>query len=318
MIADMPPRADGFRAKKFVRLFIAAFAASIAAAACGTKSQTNVVSRSASATSAAWAADGRVIFPEEVGTGPVTTAIKTFDPKTRERGVLLTVIGQPTWFDSDSIDRVLIGGLGGEWTLLREDGAVLFVVTSLPGVSGAVAMPRISFNGTKVAFVTASAPADLDVFTAADGQKVSAFAAFEPSAQVRTLAWKPDGLSIFYVKGDPSGVLPDAILRVATDDSNARVTILQDPAVPFIDRLFVSADGAKLLFSGRDAASHSGVWTVPSVGGVSPVKIASPGGDRLSVRAAAGPSPDGVHFVLTAATAAGPRLTVEPIVPEAP
>ena len=100
----------------------------------------------------------------------------------------------------------------------------------------------------------------------------------------------------------------------SSTNAASRQAIFQDAAIPFLNRVFVSNDGATLLVSGEDADGKTAVWTLPSAGGT-PVKIAEEGGSRLTVRAASGPSPDGERFVMFATTARGTVLTVEPLDP---
>ncbi len=280
----------------------------IAAAGCGQPAKSNVVARDSD--KAAWTATGRVVYLEVVGQAPTRTAIKMLEPGSGDRTTVGEVIGDVTFLDADDTDRILLGGIGGAYTILRQNGDVLYTVVNVPDATDGYVALHLSASGTMLALVTHPPMPDLQVHQVTDAATLQNFVDFEGTAQVREIDWSPDDQQIYYIARDPTGVAADRIVRVPATDAAQKTLVYQDPSVPRFEKVFVSNDGATLLVSGEDAAGVSGVWTIPSAGGAATL-VGQEGGNRLRVAAATGPSPDGTRFVLHSTTARGTLLTVE-------
>jgi len=283
-----------------------------AAAACAGEQapKNNVISKEA--TLAAWTSNGKVVYTEEVDTGPLKHGVFLFSPSSGKSEQIAEVFGAPTFLDADDTDRILLGGIGGAFTVLQQDGAVLYEVTILADVTGGYVGLHLAASGTKLALATQQTQPDLQVHSVVDGSRLVELPDIEGAATIRELEWSAEDTFLFYSLGDSTGATPDAIRRVLSASVSAPALIFQDAAIPRIDRLFLSSDGSTFVFSGADDADEQGVWTLPASGGAA-VRIAREDSRRLSVRAASGPSPDGRHFVLHSDTAHGTRLTVEPV-----
>ena len=279
------------------------------AAGCGAPPpKDGVISKTA--TLAAWTSNGKVVYTEEIDTGPVRHAVRLFSPGSGKRETIAEVTGEPTFLDADDTDRILLGGIGGVYTVLRQDGTVLYEVTILSGVTGGYTGLHIAASGTKVALATIQTQPDLQVHSVVDGSPLHAHPDVEGSATIREVEWSPDDTFLYYSLGDPTGAQPDDIRRVLAASSSVPASVFTDAQIPRIDRLFLSSDGTTFVFSGVDAAGEMGVWMLPVTGGTA-IRVAREDERRLTVRAATGPSPDGERFVLLADTARGTRLTVE-------
>lgn len=280
-----------------------------ALAGCGEAApKDNVISKTA--TMAAWTANGKVVYTEEVDTGPVKHGVRLYSPSSGEVEEIAVVTGAPVFLDADDTDRILLGGVGGAYTVLEQDGSVLYQVTALSDVGGGYEALHLSASGTKLALATLPPQPDVQVHSVVDGTRMQAFPDLEGSAVIRTLDWSPDDAFLFYSVGLPGGAQPDAIRRILSGSASVAQTVFQDGSIPRIDRLFLSSDGTTFVLSGVDGGGEMGVWTLPAAGGAA-VRVAREDSRRLTVRAATGPSPDGKHFVLLADTARGSRLTVE-------
>ena len=282
----------------------------VAAAACapGQKPTNNVISKSA--TLAAWTSNGKVVYTEEVDTGPVKHGVFLFSPSSGKSEQIAEVIGVPTFLDADDTDRILLGGIGGAFTLMKQDGTILHEVTILSDVTGGYVGLHLAASGTKLALATQQTQPDLQVHSVVDGSRLFELPDVEGTATIRELEWSAEDAFLYYSLGDATGATPDAIRRVLSASVSAPALIFQDAAIPRIDRLFLSSDGTTFVFSGADDGDEQGAWMMPAAGGTA-VRIAREDSRRLSVRAATGPSPDGEHFVLHSDTAHGTRLTVE-------
>jgi hypothetical protein len=284
-----------------------ASAALIFAAGCSPAPKDNVLSHSA--LFAAWMADGRVVYAEPVDIGH--TSLSSFAPVTGKRASIKTVSGTPTFLDADDTDRLLVGGIGGAYSILKEeDGSLVFTVPVLPDTTAGYTALHLAASGTQLALATLPPTPDLQVHRADTGATTQDFAAIEGSAVIREIDWTPDDAFLFYSVGDPTGAQPDRIVKVSSTSAASKTTVFQDATIPRIDRLFLSGDGLTLLFSGKDDSGKTGVWTVAASGGA-PVRIETEGGSRLTVQAGSGLSPDGMRFVLLSTTARGPIWTVE-------
>lgn len=268
----------------------------------------NVISKTA--TLAAWTSNGKVVYTEEVDTGPVKHGVFLFSPSSGKSEQIAEVFGAPTFLDADDTDRILLGGIGGAFTVMQQDGTILHEVTVLSDVGGGYVGLHLAASGTKLALATQQTQPDLQVHSVVDGTRIFELPDIEGTAIIRELEWSAEDTFLYFSLGDPTGVEPDAIRRVLSASVSAPAPVFQDPAIPRIDRLFLSSDGTTFVFSGADDADEMGVWTMPASGGVA-VQVAREDNRRLTVRAATGPSPDGARFVLHSDTARGPRLTVE-------
>lgn len=288
------------------RLRPLAFGSLVLLGGCSDSPASNVISTEA--TAAAWTANGRVAFTEQVEAGKA--ALKLFEPSSGSSSVVTEVLGTVTFLDADDTDRILLGGIGGAYTILRQNGTVLYTVPFVPdAMDGWVAL-HLSASGTLLALVTHPPMPDLQVHRADTAATLQNHVDFEGTAQVREIDWSPDDAFLYYLLGDPTGTQPDRIMKVETGNLASRSTVFQDPAIPFLDRIFVSNDGQTLIVSGEDDAGDTGVWTLPAAGGT-PTRVATEDGKRLTVRAASAPSPDGLRYVLFSTTARGTLLTVE-------
>lgn len=281
-----------------------------AAACSGPAPKDNVISKTA--TLAAWTSNGKVVYTEEVDTGPVKHGVRLFSPSSGKSEEIAVVFGEPTFLDADDTDRILLGGIGGAFTILQQDGTVLHEVTALADVSGGYLGLHLAASGTKLALATQQTQPDLQVHSVTDGTRLFEYPDVEGAGVIRELEWSSEDSFLYYSLGDPTGTSPDAIRRVLSDSVSAPATVFEDAAIPRIDRLYLSSDGTTFVFSGEDADGEMGVWMIPASGGTA-VRVAREDSRRLSVRAATGPSPDGQRFVLLSDTARGPRLTVEPL-----
>ena len=283
-----------------------------AAAACSGPQppKDNVISKSA--TLAAWTSNGKVVYTEEVDTGPVKHGVRLFSPSSGKSEEIAVVFGEPTFLDADDTDRILLGGVGGAFTILQQDGTILHEVTVLSDVSGGYLGLHLAASGTKLALATQQTQPDLQVHSVTDGSRLFEYPDVEGTAVIRELEWSAEDSFLYYSLGDSTGATPDAIRRVLSDSVSAPALVFQDAGIPRIDRLFLSSDGTTFVFSGEDADDEMGVWTIPASGGTA-VRVAREDNRRLTVRAATGPSPDGQRFVLLSDTARGTRLTVEPL-----
>lgn len=268
----------------------------------------NVLSRTA--VLAAWTSNGKVVYTEEVDTGPVKHGVRLFSPSSGKSEEIAVVTGEPTFLDADDTDRILLGGIGGAYTVLQQDGTVLHEVTVLSDVSGGYLGLHLAASGTKVALATQQTQPDLQVHSVTDGTRLFEYPDVEGVAVIRELEWSAEDSFLYYALGDSTGTAPDAIRRVLSDSVSAPALVFEDAAIPRIDRLYLSSDGTTFVFSGEDADDETGVWTIPASGGTA-VRVAREDERRLTVRAATGPSPDGERFVLLSDTARGTRLTVE-------
>lgn len=281
-----------------------------AASACAPESLpgNNVISDEA--TMAAWAANGRVIYAVQVTFGPVEYAIRMYSPSSGDTEEIAVLQGEPRYLDTDDTDRILLGGIGGAFTLLKQDGTILHEVTALEDVSGGYEALHLSASGTLLALATLPPTPDLQVHSVVDGSRLHAFPDVAGTAVIRELEWSPDDSFLYYSVGDASGAQPDAIRRILSDAPSAPALVYQDADVPFIDRLFLSGDASLFVISGEDAEERTGVWMLASAGGAA-VRVATEDERRLRVRAATGPSPDGGAYVLLSDTARGTLLTLE-------
>jgi hypothetical protein len=271
----------------------------------------NVISKSA--TLAAWTSNGKVVYTEEVDTGPVRHGVFLFSPSSGKTEEIAVVFGAPTFLDADDTDRILLGGIGGAFTILKQDGTLLHEVTSLSGLGGGGYLGlHLAASGTKLALATLQTQPDLQVHSVIDGSLLFQYPDVEGTAVIRELEWSAEDSFLYYSLGDSTGTSPDTIHRVLSDSVSAPALVFEDAQIPRIDRLYLSSDGTTFVFSGEDADDEMGVWTVPASGGTA-VRVAREDSRRLSVRAASGPSPDGERFVLLSDTARGTRLTVEPL-----
>lgn len=268
----------------------------------------NVISETA--TLAAWTSNGKVVYTEEVATGPVKHGVFLFSPSSGNSEQVAEVTGVPTFLDTDDTDRILLGGIGGAFTLMQQDGTILYEVTVLSDVGGGYVGLHLAASGTKLALATQQTQPDLQVHSVVDGTRQFEIPDVEGTATIRELEWSAEDTFLFYSLGDATGAEPDAIRRVLSASVSAPALVFQDAAIPRIDRLFLSSDGTTFVFSGADAEDEMGVWTMPAAGGAA-VRVAREDSRRLAVRAASGPSPDGERFVLHSDTAHGTRLTVE-------
>lgn len=268
----------------------------------------NVISDEA--TLAAWTANGRVVYAVKVNGGPVEYAIRLYSPASDDTEEIAVVQGEPRWLDTDDTDRILLGGIGGAFTLLKQDGTLLHQVTALEDVSGGYESLHLSASGTLVALATLPPAPDLQVHSVTDGSRLHAYPDVAGTAVIRELEWSPDDSFLYYSVGDASGAEPDAIRRILAASPSAPALVFQDAGVPFVDRLFVSGDASLFVLSGEDAEERTGVWMLSAAGGTA-VRVAIEDDRRLRVRAATGPSPDGEAYVLYSETARGTLLTVE-------
>jgi hypothetical protein len=204
----------------------------------------------------------------------------------------------------------LLGGIGGAYTIIRQNGDVLHEVVNVPDATDGYVALHLSASGTRIALVTFPPMPDLQVHDAPDAATLENFVDFEGAAQVPEIDWSPDDAFLYYIVHDPTGAVPDRVMRVSSTDETMKTQVFQDASVPRLEKIYVSNDGATLVVSGEDDAGVTAVWTLPSTGGTS-VRVAEEGGNRLRVEAASGLSPDGTRFVLHSTTARGTLLTVE-------
>ena len=259
---------------------------------------------------AAWTSNGKVVYTEQVDDAPVKHSVRLYSPSSDDDTEVAIVYGEPTFLDADDTDRILLGGINGAYTLMQQDGTILYEVTAISGVSGGYTSLHLAASGTKVALATIQTQPDLSVHDVTDGTQDFFLPDVEGTADIRELEWSAEDSFLYYSRGDGTGATPDVIRRVLSDSVSAPADVFTDASIPRIDRIYLSSDGTTFVISGRDDADEMGVWMLPASGGTA-VRIAQEDERRLTVRAASGPSPDGERFVLLSDTARGPRMTVE-------
>lgn len=279
-------------------------------AGCGAPASPNDNVISKTATMAAWTSNGKVVYTEPVDDAPIKHAVQLFSPSSGKSDEVAVVYGEPTFLDADDTDRILLGGIGGAFTLMQQDGTILYEVTNVSGVAGGYTSLHLAASGTKVALATLQTQPDLGVHSVTDGSELFTIPDVEGTADIRELEWSAEDSFLYYSRGDATGATPDVIRRVLSDSVSVPADVFTDASIPRIDRIYLSSDGTTFVISGRDAAGEMGVWMLQASGGAA-VRVAREDERRLTVCAASGPSPDGEHFVLLSDTARGPRLTVE-------
>lgn len=257
---------------------------------------------------AAWASNNRVLY---IPAGPVGAASEVFsyDPGGSGTVSLGTYAGTATCLDVDATDRMLLCGIGGAYTFVKQDGSnpiqVLNVEDTAEGYTGL----HVSSGGTQIALATLPPQPDLQVHLVTNGTLQQDHVDIEGDVTISDLDWSLDDSRIYYGvnRGVGGGV---ALIRIAPDGTSREV-VWEGTSINAVDRIYLSHLGDTLVFSGRDGSNVTAVWSLDlQILGAQPVLLETEGGRWNRVAAAGGFSPDGTRFLLEVEAPSGTSIVV--------
>ena len=257
---------------------------------------------------AAWAANTHILYAK-AGSG-TSTDIYSYEPGPGETLLLGNYSSTISYFDIDATDRMLLGGIGGAYTFVKQDGTGSVQVTSLPDTTEGYLGLHVSSSGTQLALATLPPKPDLQVHRVVDGVQLFDHADLEGNATIGDLDWSGDDEAIYYGvnHSDQSEV---SVVKIAPDGTN-RTVIWQGDDVSHVERIFLSHDGSQVILSGRDFNNVTGVWLLALTGVVTePTLLVTESGYWNRVAAGGGFSPDGTRFLLEVETPTGIQFLVQ-------
>lgn len=266
-------------------------------------------------TNVAWASNNLILYTQVAPSAG--TDLVAYDPGDGSTSVLGTYSGTAQFLDVDATDRVLLGGVGGAYTFVKQNGTNPITVLSVEDTTEGYTGLHASSGGNRIALATLPPQPDLQVHDIADGALQFDHQDLEGDAVIADLDWALDDSAIYYAvnKGVGQGVQVVSI----TPDGATR-TVLWDGTAPpleiaYIDKLYVSHTGSMAVLSGRDGDNLTAVWLVDLSGGVNaePVLIEAEGGRWNRVEAAGGFSPDSTRFLLQVEAPSGISTIIQRI-----
>jgi hypothetical protein len=256
----------------------------------------------------AWAANNRILYTGEAPSN--STELFAYDPGLGSVESLGIYPGLASYLDIDATDRVLLGGIGGAYTFVKQDGTNPIAVVNLEDTTEGFTGLHVSSGGGQVALATLPPQPDLQVHLVSDGSLLEDNVDLEGDAVIADLDWSLDDAFIYYGVnlGVGNGV---QIIRVAPDGMN-RSVVWQGTSIASIDRFYLSHLGDEAVLSGRDAGNITSVWYLDlSNPGFVPVLIESEGGRWNRVQVAGGFSPDGERFLLEVEAPSGISVIIQ-------
>ena len=261
----------------------------------------------------AWASNNRILYTGEAPGN--STEVFAYDPGPGTVESLGIYPGVATYLDVDATDRMLLGGIGGVYTFVKQDGTNPIAVLNLEDTTEGFTGVHVSSGGGFVALATLPPRPDLQVHLVSDGSLQQDNVDLEGDAVIADLDWSLDDAFIYYGVnlGVGSGV---TIVRTAPDGTN-RSVLWQGTTIASIDRFYLSHLGDEAVLSGRDANNITSVWYLDlSVSNFVPVLIEAEGGRWNRVQVAGSFSPDGSRFLLEVEAPSGISVIIQRVVRE--